>query len=209
MSPVRILLSSTVPGGDAVEVLGRLRRAGHTVYTCAGGARCALALGGTCPLADHLVDAMVHVRERPDPPDDRDRPFLCGIVADVPKVLCGYPAAEGPWSRADAHCSPAGVVDAVEKATRPTSRTAHKRVREAVAGVLRTHGLRPPRYVRISADHDVVDVSLTFERRVPVVVREELRPVARVALAPFTPHWAYARVAVLEDVAAAPLSAAG
>ncbi|WP_116951357.1 hypothetical protein [Jiangella endophytica] len=203
MSPVRILLSCTIPGGDAVDVLGRLRRAGHTVYTCAGGAHCALASGGTCPLADHLVDVLVHVRERPDPPADRDRPFLCGVVADVPKVLCGYPTPEGPWSRADAHCSPAGVVDAVEKVTLPTSRTAHHRVRQAVADVLRPHGLRPPRYVRINADHDVLDVALTFERRVPVLVREELRPAVRSALAPFSPHWAYARVRVLEDLPAA------
>lgn len=198
---MRILVSETAPG-DAVEVLGRLRRAGHTVYTCRGGARCALALGGTCPLADHLVDAVVHVRGRPAPADDRDRPFLCGVVAEVPTVLCGYPSVEGPWSRADAHCSPAGIVDAVQKATRPTSRTAHKRVRQAAADVLRPHGLMPPRRVEISADHDVVDVSLTFERQVPVSVREQLRPAIRAALAPLTPYWSYARVRIIDDLPA-------
>lgn len=199
---MRILLSESAPG-DAVEVLGRLRRAGHTVYTCRGGERCSLAVGGTCPLADHMVDVVVHVRARPDPPVDRDRPFLCGVVAEVPTVLCGYPSAEGPWSRADAHCSPAGVVDAVAKAARPTSRTAHKRVRQAVANVLRPHGLTSPRRVEITVNHDVVDVTLTFERQIPVIVREQLRPAVRSALATLSPYWAYARVAILADAPAA------
>lgn len=197
---MRVLLSASAPGPDAVDVLGRLRRAGHTVYTCRGGARCALALGGACPLADHMVDVVVHVRARPDPPVDQDRPFLCAVVAEVPAVLCGYPSVEGPWSRADAHCSPAGVVDAVEKAVRPTSRTAHKRVREAIVDVLRPHGVPSPRRVEITVDHDVVNVSLTFDRRVPVIVREQLRPAVRTALATLSPYWAYARVLITEDV---------
>ncbi|PZF86124.1 hypothetical protein C1I92_02795 [Jiangella anatolica] len=184
-------------GGDAVEVLDRLRRAGHTVYTCRGGERCALAIGGTCPLADHMADVLVHVRERPDPPVDRDRPFLCATVAEVPTVLCGYPSVEGPWTRADAHCSPTGVVDAAAKAVRPTSATAHRRVRQAVADVLRPHGLRSPRRLEISADHDVIEVSLMFERPVPVRVREELRPAIRAALAALSRYWAVARVTIL------------
>lgn len=198
---MRVLLSELSPG-DGVEAFHLLRRAGHTVETCRGGPRCSLALGGPCPLADHVADVVVHVRGRPDPLVERDRPFLCGVVAEIPTVLCGYPEPEGPWYRADAHCSPAGVVDAVEAATRPTSRTAHKRVRQVVADVLRAHGLRPPRYVRITTDHDVVDVTLTFEHQVPVMVREELRPAVRTALAPFSPHWAYARVGILEDLPA-------
>lgn len=70
--------------------------------------------------------------------------------------------------------------------------------------MLRPHGLRPPRYVRITADHDVIDVSLTFEHQVPVVVREQVRPAVRVALVPFSPHWAYARVRILEDLPVTP-----
>lgn len=202
MSAMRILLSASAPG-DAADVLGRLRRAGHTVYTCRGGERCSLALGGTCPLADHMVDVLVHVRARPDPPVDRDRPFLCAVVAEVPTVLCGYPSVEGPWSRADAYCSPVGIVDAVQKAARPTSRTARRRVRQAVTDVLRPHGLGSPHRVEISVDHDVVDVSLTFERRIPVIVREELRPAVRSALAALSPYGAYARVTILEDFPAA------
>lgn len=199
---MRILLSSSAPGGDAVDVLGRLRRAGHTVYTCRGGERCPLAVGGPCPLADHMVDVLAHVRQRPDPPADRDRPFLCAVVAHTPTVLVGYPSVEGPWSRADAHCSPAGVVDAVEKAVRPTSRTAHDRVRQAVGAVLGSHGLPSPRRLGITAEHDIVEVTLTFERQVPVSVREQLRTAVRSALAMLSPHWAYARVVIIADVPA-------
>lgn len=198
---MRVLVSEAAPG-DAVEVLGRLRAAGHAVVTCRGGARCPLAADGTCPLADGLVDVVVHVRARPGALSDHDRPFQCGVVAGVPTVLCGYPAAEGPWSRADAHCSPAGIVAAVGNAARPTSGAARRRVEKAVAEVLRPHRLPPPRRVDITVDHSVVSVSLTFDRRLPVIVREQLRPAVRSALAAFSPYWAYARVAVLADVPA-------
>lgn len=121
---MRVLLSATTPSGDAADVADRLRRAGHTVYGCRGGERCTLAMGGTCPLADHLVDAHVHVRERPGPPSGRDRPFLCAVVAGTPLVLCGPPSPEGPWSRADVACTPSGVVGALEQAVRRRAGTA-------------------------------------------------------------------------------------
>lgn len=194
---LRVLVTAAAPG-DAVAVVRSLREAGHTVLGCHGGERCPLALGRSCPLADDHVDAVVHVRARPAPLGDRDRPFLCAVVAGVPVVLCGYPAAEGPWARADAHCSPAGVAAAVERAVRPTSRTARRWIELAVADVLRPYGLAPPARLRVTDGAGAVDVELAFVRPVPVTVRGQLQQAVRAALAPLTPHWAYARVLIVD-----------
>ncbi|WP_020573910.1 hypothetical protein [Actinopolymorpha alba] len=222
---MRVLLVESTPGAGG-GVRERLEAAGHATVTCPGGIDCSLVGAGHCPLVDEAVDVVVDVRARPEPFTVHEQPLVCGILAGVPTVVCGPipqmesargaetpgPPVEGAgrdsgpdsgpvgiWRRADVRCAPEGILEAVDEATLPTSRTVRHRIATAVNAVLRPRGLAGPFRVDVTTRRGVVDVHLEFAGRVPPpAVREQLRTVVRAALIPVTRAWASATVLIFE-----------
>jgi hypothetical protein len=104
------------------------------------------------------------------------------------------------WQRADARCDPAGILEALEEATLPTSPTVRHRIAGAVTAVLRRRGLVAPFRVTVRSRQGAVDVHLEFAERVPPpAVREQLRVVVRAVLIPVTGAWASADILIFES----------
>lgn len=200
---MRVLLVEASPGA-AGEIAELMEDAGHTTLRCQDGGDCSLVGIGGCPLVDGHVDVVVDVRSVNGPFAPREQPLVCGILAGVPTVVCGPvpEASDEPsiWQRADVRCHPAGIVEAIEEATLPTSPTVRHRIAGAVTAVLRRRGLVAPFRVAVRNRQGAVDVHLEFVERVPPpAVREQLRVVVRAVLIPVTGSWASADILIFES----------
>lgn len=196
---MHVLLARADPdvGADIARVLAR---AGHQVIECRGGPRCPLARDGSCPVLDRRVDVMVDVRDCPSPFAPSELPMLCASLAGIPTVVCGpVPSAGGPWRHADVLCDATDIVRAVEEAASASSPAAETAVRRAISGIVEQEGLPGPDQVALDVTGGVVDVTLTFARTVVPRARERIVQATHQSLVPYTPHWAHARIHIVDE----------
>jgi hypothetical protein len=121
------------------------------------------------------------------------------VRAGVPLAVIGpTPPAPGPGLDADAVTGETNAAAAIAAARAPGGPTARRRVDQAVRAVLRHYRLPPPVQITVHDRANAVDVFLRFERRIPPMVRDEVRLGVRAALAPLTAAWPYAHVVVAD-----------
>jgi hypothetical protein len=196
---MKVLITEQLPGG-AVELVSRIRQAGHQVAYChgfgEGSIECSgMMLGAWCPLDETDVAVVVDARTHPGPPTVREVGALCALRHGTPLVISGPvpDSYRSPWRDAEAECD-GDVVDACEAAVSPVGKTAHHAVTIAATRTLRQLHRGDRLSVTLQQGRGTIDAEITTDRRLPPRVCEAIRTIVRTSLAPYTTSWSYADV---------------